>query len=148
MLVMFLSYLVLRFSTSCYGCHQLAIDLGVPQQVSTIYPSKAALCSIWACLPHPEVELHDMLVTFLSSLVLCVSTVYYGFHQLAPDPGVPQKVSLIYPSKPAICSFWGSLTHPEVEFQAMVVLFFSSFVLRFTTSGYGCHQLAADLGVP
>ncbi len=56
MLVTFLSSLVLRFSTSCYGCHLLALDLGVSQQVSTIYPSKPALCSLWGCLPQPEPE--------------------------------------------------------------------------------------------
>ncbi len=76
MLVTFSSPLVLRFSTSCYGCHQSALNLGVSQQVSTIYPSKPALCSFWGCLPHPEVQFHAMLVTFLSSLVLCFSTSY------------------------------------------------------------------------
>jgi hypothetical protein len=90
MLVTLLSSLVLRFSTSCYGCHQLASDLGVSQQVSTIYTSKTALCSLWVCLPHPEVEFHAMLVTFLSSLVLRFSTSCYGCHQLAPDHGVSQ----------------------------------------------------------
>ncbi len=29
--------MVLRFSTSCYGCHQLARDLGVSRLVSTIH---------------------------------------------------------------------------------------------------------------
>ncbi len=28
---------------------------------------------------------------------------------MAPDPGVPQQVSSIYSSKPALCSFWGCL---------------------------------------
>ncbi len=131
MLVMIFSSLVLRFTTRFYGCHQLATDLGVPQHVSTIYQSKQELCNIWGCLPHPEVEFHARLVTFLSSWVLTITTVYYGSHQLALDNGVPQQVSSIYPSKPAICSIWGCLTHPEVEFQAMLVTFFSSLVLRF-----------------
>ncbi len=111
---MFFSSLVLPFTTSCYGCHQLATDLGLLQHVSTTYPSKPALCSFWGCLPHPEVEFHARLVTFLSSSVLSVTTVYHGSHQLAPDVGVPQQVSSIYPSEPAICIFWGCLTHPEV----------------------------------
>ncbi len=62
MLVRFLSSLVLCFSTNCYGCHQLAPDLRVSQQVSTIFPSKPALYSFWGCLPHPEVEFHAALV--------------------------------------------------------------------------------------
>ncbi len=41
----FISTVLLRLSTTCYGCHQLAPDLGVSQQVSTMYPSKPALCS-------------------------------------------------------------------------------------------------------
>ncbi len=123
MLVTFLSSLVLRFSTNSYGCHQLAPDLGVSQQVSTIHPSKPALFSIWGCLPHPEDEFHAMLVTFLSSMVLRFSTSCYGCHQSAPDIGVSQQVSTIYPSKPALCSFWGCLPHPEVEFHAMLVTF-------------------------
>ncbi len=139
MLVMFFSSFVLRFTTSCYGWHQLATNLGVPQQVSTIYPSKPAICSFWDRLTHPEVEFHAMLVTFFSSLVLRFTTSCYGCHQLAPDLGVPQQVTTIYHSKPAICSFWGCLTHPEVEFHAMLVTFFSSMVLRFTTSCYGFH---------
>ncbi len=64
LLVTFLSSLVLRFSASCYGCHQLATGPGVSQQVSSIYPSKPALCSHWGCLPHREVEFHAMPVTF------------------------------------------------------------------------------------
>ncbi len=144
----FLLSFILRFSTSCYGCHQFAPHLGVSQQVSTTYPSKPALSSFWGCLPHPEVEFHARLVTFLSCSVLSVTTVYYGSHQLAPDPRVPQQVSSIYPSEPAICSFWGGLTHLEVEFDAMLVTFFSSFALRFTTSFFGCHQLGTDLCVP
>ncbi len=105
MLMTFLLSLVLRFGTTCFGCHQLEPDLGVSQQVSTIFPSKPALCSIWSCLPHPEVEFHARLVTFLSSLVLRFSNSCYGCHQLAPDPRVPPQVSSIYPSKPAICSY-------------------------------------------
>ncbi len=139
MLVTLLSSLVLRFSTSCYGCHQLAPDLCVSQQVSTIYPSKPALCSLWVCLPHPEVEFHAMLVTFLSVLVLRFTTSCYGCHQLTPDLGVSQQVSTIYPSKPALCRFWSCLPPPEVEFHATLVTFFSSLVLRFTTRCYGCH---------
>ncbi len=139
MLVTFFSSLVLRFSTSCYGCHQSVPDLDVPQQVSTICPFKLALCSFWGCLPYPDVEFHARLVTFLSSSVLCVATIYYGSHQLTPDPRVPQQVSSFYPSKPPICSFWGCLTLPEVEFHAMLVTFFSSLVLSFTPSCYGCH---------
>ncbi len=147
MLVTFLSSFVLRFSTSCYGCHQLAPDLGVSHQVSTIYPSKLALCSFWRCLPHPEVQFHAMLVTFLSSSVLRISNSCYGCRQLAPDLGVSQQVSTIHPSKPALCSFWRCLPHPEVEFHAMLVTLLSSLVVRFITSCYGCHQLAPDLGV-
>ncbi len=122
-------------------------DLGVSQQVSTINPSKPALCSFWGCLPHPEVEFHAMLVTFFSSLVLRFITSCYGCHQLAPDHVVSKQVSTIYPSKPALCSFWGCLPHREVEFHAMLVTFLSSLVLRFGTSCYACHQLAPDLGV-
>ncbi len=123
MLVTFLSSFVLRFSNGCYGCHQLAPDLGVSQQVSTIHPSKPALFSIWRCVPHPEVEFHAKLVTFLLSLLLCFGTCCYGCHQLAPDLGVSQQVSTIYASRPALCSFWGCLPHPEVEFDAMLVKF-------------------------
>ncbi len=139
MLVTFFSSLVLRFATSCYGCHQLAMDLCVPLQVSTIYPSKPALSSFWGCLTHPEVVFVAMLVTFLSSFVLLFSTSYYGCHQLAPDRGVSQQVSTIYPSKPALCGFWGCLPHPEVEFHARLVTFLSSFLLHFSTCCYGCH---------
>jgi hypothetical protein len=92
MLVTFLSSLVLRFSIGCYGCQQLAQDLGFSQQVSTIYPTKPALCSVWGCLPHPEVEFHAFLVTFLSSLVLRFSISCYGCHQFAQDPGFSQQV--------------------------------------------------------
>ncbi len=147
MLVTFLSSLVLCFCTSCSGCHQLAPDVGVSQQVSSIYPSIAAHCSFWGCLTQLEVEFHAMLVTFLWFLVLSVTTVYNASHLLALEPGVPQQVSWIYPSKPAICSFWGCLTHPEVEFHAMLVTFLSSLVLRFSTRSYGCHQSAPDHGV-
>ncbi len=146
MLGTFLSSLVLRFSTSCCGCHQLAPDLGVPEQVSSIYPLKPAICSFWSCLPHPEVEFHAMLVTFLSSLVLHFRTSCCGCHQLAPDLGVPEQVSSIYASKLAICSFWSCLPHPEVEFHAMLVTFLSSLVLHFSTSCCGCHQLAQASG--
>ncbi len=146
-LVTFLSSLVLRFSTSCYGCHQLPTNHAVRQQVSTFYPLKPALCSFWGCLTHPEVDFDAMLVTFLSSLVLRFTTSCYGCHQVATDLGVPQQVSTFYPLKPALCSFWGCLTHPEVEFHAMLVTFLSSLVLRFSTSCCGSHHLAPDLGV-
>jgi hypothetical protein len=106
MLVTFLSSLVLRFSTCYNGCHQSATDLGVSQPVSTMYPSKPALCSVWGCLSHPEVEFHARLVTILSSSVLSVTTVYNVSLLLAPDPGVLQKDYSIYPSEPTICSFW------------------------------------------
>ncbi len=33
-----------------------------------------------------------------------------------------------------------------VAFHAMLATFFSSWVLRFRTSCYGCYQLAPDLG--
>ncbi len=138
-LVAFLSSLVLSVTTVYEGSHQLAPDPRVPQQVSSIYTSKLAICSFCGCLTHPEVEFHAMMVAFISSLVLRFSTSCYGCHQLAPDLGVPQQVSTIYPSKPALCSFWGCLTHHEVEFDAMLVTFLLSLVLHFSTSCYGCH---------
>ncbi len=147
MLVTSFSSLVLRFTTSCCGCHQVAIDPGDPQQVSTIYPSKPALFSIWGCLTHPEVEFDAMLVTFLSSLVLRFSTSCNGWHQLAPNLGVSQRVSTMYSSKPALCSFWGCLPHPQVQFHALLVTFLSSLVLRFSNSCCSCHLLAPSLGV-
>ncbi len=93
--------------------------------------------ALWGCLPHFEVEFHAMLVTFLLSLALRFSTSSYGCHQLAKDPGVPQQVTSINPSKHAICSFVGCLTHPIVEFHGMLVTFLSSLVLHFSTSCYG-----------
>ncbi len=48
---------------------ELAPDLGVSQQASTIYALKPPLCSCWGCLPHPEVEFHARRVTFLSSFL-------------------------------------------------------------------------------
>ncbi len=148
MLVTFFSSIVLRFSTSCYGCHHLATDLRLPQQVSTIYPSRPAHCSFWGCLTHPEVEFDPMLVAFLSSFVLRFSTSIFGCHQLASDIGVSQQVSTIYPSKGALCSFWGCLPHPEVEVHARLVTCLSSSVLCVTIVYYGSHQLAPDAGVP
>ncbi len=147
-MVTFLSSSVLSVITVYYGSDQLAPDAGVPQQVSSIYPSELGICSFWGCFTHPEVEFHAMLVTFFSSLVLRFTTSCYGCPQLAPDLGVPQQVSTIYPSKHAHSSFWGCLTHPEVEFHAMLVTFLSSFVFPFSTSCYGCYQLAPDPGVP
>ncbi len=148
MLVTFFSPLVLRFTTGCYGFHHVATNLGVPEQVSTIYPSKPALCSFWGCLTQPEVELDAMVVTFLSSLLLRFKTSCYGCHQLALDLGVSQQVSTTYHSKPALCIFWGCLPHPEVEFHARLVTFLSSSVLSVTTVYFGSQQLAQDPGFP